>query len=80
MTLRIDKAGRIVVPKPLREQFGLTPETELEIVERWDGILLRKNRPLFAAVEEEPEREGRTRALIHPVTSRGSHRVSRGRR
>ena len=32
MTLRIDKAGRIVVPKPLRKRFGLKPDTELEAV------------------------------------------------
>jgi AbrB family looped-hinge helix DNA binding protein len=41
MTLRIDKAGRIVVPKPLRERFGLKPDTELEAVEQSDGVLLR---------------------------------------
>ena len=30
MELRIDKAGRIVVPKPLRERLGFTPDTALE--------------------------------------------------
>jgi AbrB family looped-hinge helix DNA binding protein len=32
--IRIDKAGRIVVPKPLRERLGFKPETELEAVEQ----------------------------------------------
>jgi AbrB family looped-hinge helix DNA binding protein len=41
MTLRIDKAGRIVVPKPLRERLGLKPNVEIEVLEQADGILLR---------------------------------------
>lgn len=31
MRTTIDKAGRIVVPKPLREELGLTGGTEIEI-------------------------------------------------
>ncbi|HXD53492.1 MAG TPA: AbrB/MazE/SpoVT family DNA-binding domain-containing protein [Solirubrobacteraceae bacterium] len=31
MRVTIDRAGRIVVPKPLRDQLGLRPETELDI-------------------------------------------------
>jgi AbrB family looped-hinge helix DNA binding protein len=31
MRVTIDRAGRIVVPKPLREALGLTPDTPLEI-------------------------------------------------
>ncbi len=41
MNVRIDKSGRIVVPKPLRERLGLKPNTEFELVERADGVLLR---------------------------------------
>jgi AbrB family looped-hinge helix DNA binding protein len=41
MTLRIDKSGRIVVPKPLRERWGFKPDTELEVVEQPGGVLLR---------------------------------------
>ncbi len=41
MTLRIDKSGRIVVPKPLRERLGLKPDLELEVLEQPGGILLR---------------------------------------
>lgn len=33
MSITIDRAGRIVVAKALRERFGLHPGTELEIEE-----------------------------------------------
>jgi AbrB family looped-hinge helix DNA binding protein len=46
-SLRIDKSGRIVVPKPLRERLGLKPDTELEALEQAGGLLLR-------AVEQRP--------------------------
>ena len=41
MKLKMDAAGRIVVPKPLRERLGLRPDTELEAVEQSGGVLLR---------------------------------------
>jgi AbrB family looped-hinge helix DNA binding protein len=31
MHVTIDNAGRVVVPKPVRSELGLTPGTELEI-------------------------------------------------
>jgi len=42
MELRIDKAGRIVVPKPLRERLGFRPNVELEAIERPEGVLLKR--------------------------------------
>jgi AbrB family looped-hinge helix DNA binding protein len=41
MTLKIDKAGRIVLPKPVRERFHLREGSELELEERPDGLTLR---------------------------------------
>ncbi|HVN90067.1 MAG TPA: AbrB/MazE/SpoVT family DNA-binding domain-containing protein [Candidatus Binataceae bacterium] len=41
MKLKIDRAGRIVVPKPLRERLGLKAGAELEVVDRPERILLR---------------------------------------
>jgi len=38
MHVSIDSAGRVVVPKPLRDELGLTPGTSLEI-EVVDGHL-----------------------------------------
>lgn len=47
MKLSIDRSGRIVVPKRLRERLGLIPNSELEIVEQSGGVLLR-------ALQEKP--------------------------
>ena len=38
MTTTIDNAGRVVIPKSLRDQMGLAPGTEIEIRMR-DGHL-----------------------------------------
>jgi AbrB family looped-hinge helix DNA binding protein len=40
--LKVDKSGRIVVPKALRQRWGFGPGSELEAVNQSDGILLRK--------------------------------------
>jgi len=42
MELKIDKAGRIVVPKAVRDRLGLGPDTELQAIEQPEGVLLRK--------------------------------------
>jgi AbrB family looped-hinge helix DNA binding protein len=41
MNLKIDKTGRLVLPKSLRTSFGITPETELELIPSAEGLLLR---------------------------------------
>jgi AbrB family looped-hinge helix DNA binding protein len=53
MEIRIDKAGRIVVPKPLRERLGFKPDTELVAVEQLDGVLLKRveQRPSMVRVD-----------------------------
>ena len=40
--VKIDKAGRIVVPKPLRERLGFKPDTELVAIEQPEGVLLKR--------------------------------------
>ena len=40
MRTTIDKAGRIVVPKKLRDRFGLVGGTEVEIDDVGDGLLV----------------------------------------
>jgi AbrB family looped-hinge helix DNA binding protein len=53
MELRIDKAGRIVLPKTLRERLGFKPDTELEAVEQPEGVLLKRvqQRPSMVKVD-----------------------------
>jgi len=41
MKITIDAAGRVVVPKPLRDQFHLVPGSELEIEPTGDGVIIR---------------------------------------
>jgi AbrB family looped-hinge helix DNA binding protein len=49
--LKIDKAGRIVVPKRLRERLGFKPDTDLEAREQPDGVLIRRVKPRPAMIK-----------------------------
>ena len=42
MEIRIDKSGRIVLPRVIRERLGLTPDRELEAIEQPNGVLIRR--------------------------------------
>ena len=41
MTLKIDKAGRIVLPKPIRDRLGLHEGADIEIQETPEGVMLK---------------------------------------
>jgi AbrB family looped-hinge helix DNA binding protein len=45
MNLRIDSAGRIILPKHVRDRFGLNAGSALELEERPDGLVLRPAEP-----------------------------------
>ena len=51
MELKIDKAGRIVVSKRLRERLGFKPDTDLEAREQPDGVLIRRVKPRPAMIK-----------------------------
>lgn len=53
MSITIDRAGRIVVPKALRERFGLHPGTELEIEAVADGLRLRARDSASVFIEKD---------------------------
>jgi bifunctional DNA-binding transcriptional regulator/antitoxin component of YhaV-PrlF toxin-antitoxin module len=42
MKVKMDKAGRIVVPKLLRERQGFKANMELDATEQLEGVLLRR--------------------------------------
>jgi len=42
MRTTIDKAGRVVIPAPIRERAGLSPGSELEITEDEIGLRLQR--------------------------------------
>lgn len=65
MQVTIDAAGRLVIPKPLRERIGLTPGTVLELNEVGDHLEVRPagrqvrielvgGRPVARAPEDSP--------------------------
>ena len=41
MKLSLDKSGRVVLPKPLRQRLGLRAGTTFEVTEAAEGIWLR---------------------------------------
>ena len=53
MAIKIDKSGRIVVPKLLRDRLGLKPDMELEVHEHADGMFLRVPTPRPTMVHVE---------------------------
>ena len=53
MSITIDRAGRIVVPKALRERYGLYPGTELDIEAGADGLHLRARDATPVFVEKQ---------------------------
>jgi AbrB family looped-hinge helix DNA binding protein len=66
MMVTIDKSGRVVIPKVIRDRFDLIAGSELEIVAQWDGIRLERRsqstrvlawtdggRPYFPAVSDQ---------------------------
>ena len=79
MMVIIDNAGRVVVPKILRERLGLTPGTELEIEASADSITLRRPRgkPTLARKEGILVHHGATRIALDIVDFIGAERNAR---
>ncbi|MBL8229080.1 MAG: AbrB/MazE/SpoVT family DNA-binding domain-containing protein [Bryobacterales bacterium] len=42
MKLKVDSAGRLVVPESIRERLGFEPGVEFEAIETPEGLLLRR--------------------------------------
>jgi AbrB family looped-hinge helix DNA binding protein len=41
ITVTMDKAGRVVLPRVIRERLGLSGPAELELIDAPDGVVLR---------------------------------------
>lgn len=41
MTLKMDKAGRVILPKPVRDRLGLHEGSDLELEETPEGVMLK---------------------------------------
>jgi AbrB family looped-hinge helix DNA binding protein len=41
MTLKMDKAGRVILPKPLRDRLGLHEGSDLLVEETPEGVILK---------------------------------------
>ncbi len=54
MRITIDSVGRLVVPKSLRDELGITGPTELEIEAR-DGMIELAVADIPARVEDRPD-------------------------
>jgi AbrB family looped-hinge helix DNA binding protein len=52
MKLRLDKLGRVVLPKPLRARYGLQPGIELEVSEGALEFALRPARTEPSLVDD----------------------------
>lgn len=45
MTLKMDKAGRVILPRPVRERLGLHAGSDLEMQETPEGFGAQTGRP-----------------------------------
>jgi AbrB family looped-hinge helix DNA binding protein len=61
MSITIDAAGRLVIPKAIREEFHLVAGSELEISTKADGIILK-------VADSEPRLVPRNGLLVHHGT------------
>lgn len=53
MTVKIDKAGRIVLPKDVRDRLRLRAGTSLELEERVEGLVLRPVRQRPSMIQKD---------------------------
>ena len=69
MITTIDRAGRVVVPKRLRDRFNLTAGTELEIKAVGDSLKLRR-------IDAETSLVRKHGILVHHGSTRATIDVS----
>ena len=84
ITLTIDKAGRVVIPKPMREALHLNPGDSLELGRLGDQITLRpvhekaqmhKERGIWVFRSGEPVKESSILELIEKIREERSRDI-----
>jgi AbrB family looped-hinge helix DNA binding protein len=80
MRSKVDRFGRIIVPKEIRDRHGLVSGSEVEIEETADAILLRLLSDLPGLVEKDGILVFRGRANGALDSALRSHRGERLRR
>jgi AbrB family looped-hinge helix DNA binding protein len=65
MKLRLDKSGRVVLPKPLRQRLGLRAGVTFEATEAAEGVLLRP-------ITQRPSLVQRNGFLVHTGQATGT--------
>ncbi|MGH3616317.1 MAG: AbrB/MazE/SpoVT family DNA-binding domain-containing protein [Pseudonocardia sp.] len=68
MRTTIDAAGRVVIPKQLREAADLEPGQELEIVERDGRIEIEPVAPRMRLVERDGFLAAEIEGEVQPIT------------
>ena len=48
MVIKMDKQGRVVLPKEIRENYNFNEDTELIIVEKEEGVIITTKKPKTA--------------------------------
>ena len=64
MKTTLDRFGRVVVPKDIRDRLGLRPGTEIEIDEKGNEVVLKP-------VEHEPSLMVKEGILVYSGTATG---------
>ena len=50
--MKIGERGQVTIPKTLREEYGLLPNIEVELMSEKDGIKLQKNKHYVSPVKQ----------------------------
>lgn len=53
MNLKIDKAGRVILPKPVRDRLGLRAGSDVEAQETPEGVMLKPALPRPSMVKKD---------------------------
>jgi len=68
MKMVVDKAGRTVIPKPIRDQLRLTPGAELEATIEDGQLVARPKGPEVILIEENGLLVATTTEPVPPMT------------